>query len=256
MLAKMLPHVIEGDGPVVVLLHGFGLDGRMWAPQVAALRARFRLVTIDLPGFGPAPVDVGEATAAAAVAAVIEAVADAPVHVVGHSLGATVAIDLALTAPARVRSLTLIGPLMRRRPSGIVAWDRTVALAKAGDLAAARAAWMGDAMLAGASGAVRDAVRAMVDDYRGDHWCERAITRYAVADPAARLGEVAVPTLVIIGERDLATFRANADEYAAKVPGAVRAVVGGAGHLVSLERPDEVSGLIRRFLEAARPPSS
>src|ERR1700682_4297416 len=104
----MLRHFIEGRGPVVLCLHGFGLDARMWGPQIAALRESYRTVAVDLPGCGPAPVDVGDQTAARALVDVLDSLGAEPAHVVGLSLGGAVAVDLALASPTHVRSLTLI----------------------------------------------------------------------------------------------------------------------------------------------------
>ena len=246
----MLHHRIEGTGPIVLFIHGFALDARMWSPQVAALSATYRVVVVDLPSFGPAAVDVGEQTAARALIEVLDTIGDDPVHVVGLSLGGAVATDLALAFKARVRSLTLIDGLLRGRPTGIKKWAEAAAHAKAGDLDAARAAWLDDDLFATARARpeVLTTLKRMASDYAGDHWRDLATTRFDVADPAAQLGEVDVPALVIVGERDLPTFRAMADEYATALPHATLEVVEGAGHLANLEAPDRVNALLARFL--------
>jgi 3-oxoadipate enol-lactonase len=248
----MLRHLVTGRGPTVLLIHGFALDARMWAPQVAALSGAFRVVAVDLPDFGPAPVSVGEKSAAQAVADVLDALDGGPAHVVGLSLGGAVAVDLALAFRERVRSLALIDALLLGRPAGIRSWANAAAHAKAGELEAARAAWVGDELFASARTRpeLLAAVSAMTADYTGAHWCGRASTRFEVSDPAARLGELDLPALVLVGEHDLPTFRAMADEYAAALPRVTYEVLAGAGHLANLEVPDRVNALFSRHFSS------
>ena len=249
----MLRYSAEGSGPVVLLVHGFALDGRMWGPQVAALRDAYRVVTVDLPGFGPSPVDVGAQSAARALIDVLDKVTDRASHVVGLSLGGAVATDLALAFPASVRSLTLIDALLRGRPPGIKAWGEAASLAKQGNLTRARDAWLGDDLFAGARAhpQVLASVREMAADYDGGHWCDRATTRFEVGDPASRLGEIAAPALVLVGEHDLPTFRAMAGEYASALARASLQIIPGAGHLSNLEAPDLVNASLSRFFASA-----
>jgi 3-oxoadipate enol-lactonase len=112
----------HGDaGPAVVLLHGLGSSSADWPEQQAALAPAHRVLALDLPGHGASPLPSGRLTVegmAAAVAALLERLDEAPAHVVGLSLGACVALRLALGAPSRVRSLTLINPFARLRPGG------------------------------------------------------------------------------------------------------------------------------------------
>jgi 3-oxoadipate enol-lactonase len=74
-------------------------------------------------------------------------------------------------------------------------------------------------------------------------------------DPPARsrLGELRVPTLVVVGDRDVAHFRDLAELFAHEIPGARLEVIGGAGHLPSLERPDDFDRLLLEFLENEAP---
>jgi pimeloyl-ACP methyl ester carboxylesterase len=246
----MLRYVVEGEGATVLLIHGFALDARMWAPQLAALRGGFRVVTVDLPDFGPAPVSVGPHSAARAIADVLDAVDGAPAHVVGQSLGGAVAVDLALAFRARVRSLTLVDALLLGRASGIRGYADAAAHARAGEMDRARAAWLGDDLYAAARARpeVFAAVRAMAADYAGEHWRGRASTIFEVNDPAPRLAELDLPALVLCGALDLPTFRAMADEYASRLPRATRHEIAGAGHLANLEAPEAVNGHLLRFL--------
>jgi [ribosomal protein S5]-alanine N-acetyltransferase len=108
----MLPHVDVGSGSPVVLLHGFGLDARMWSEQVTALKRCHRVLTPDLPGFGPTGAEAGVTGPAAALHELISAKRLEPVHLVGLSYGGAVAMDFALAHPDNVRTLALVDALL------------------------------------------------------------------------------------------------------------------------------------------------
>ncbi len=102
-----------GDAPVLVFLHGYGGDLTGWGLVQSALSERFRTVALDLPGHGGSTKqvergDVGEL--AEAVAATLDALGIGRAHLVGHSLGGAVAVEVARSAPGRVEALTLIAP--------------------------------------------------------------------------------------------------------------------------------------------------
>ncbi|WP_306120093.1 MULTISPECIES: alpha/beta fold hydrolase [unclassified Roseitalea] len=101
-----------GDGPPALMIHGFGADALSWTPLVAPLAARHAVWTVDLPAHGragPLPADCAPADLAALVATALERF-DAPVSLVGHSLGAAVALHVADQRPDRVGALVLIAP--------------------------------------------------------------------------------------------------------------------------------------------------
>src|SRR6267378_3347323 len=106
-----LHYLVEGRGPAVVLVHGLGGFGASWRHNIPSLAARATVYEVDLPGFGRS----GKPTAgyslayfARALHAFLDAVGVTQVSVVGHSLGAAVAVTYALTHPARVERLALL----------------------------------------------------------------------------------------------------------------------------------------------------
>lgn len=107
-----LPHVDVGSGSPVVLLHGFGLDARMWSEQVTALKRCHRVLAPDLPGFGPTGAEAGVTGPAAALHELISAKRLEPVHLVGLSYGGAVAMHFALAHPDKVRTLALVDALL------------------------------------------------------------------------------------------------------------------------------------------------
>ena len=120
--AAPLHYTLHGRGaPPVVLLHGLGSSSTDWPEQRAALQARYRLVAVDLPGHGRSPLPARGLTVesmAEDVAALLVRLDAPPAHVLGLSLGACVALRLALAAPRRVRTLTLVNPFACVRLAG------------------------------------------------------------------------------------------------------------------------------------------
>jgi len=119
---RALGFVAGGEsGPPVLLLHGFGADRMSWALQQAGLARFASTIAVDLPGHGESANDVGDGSIAAVgdmVAGLIGSRMAEPAHLIGHSLGGALAIDLAHRFPDRVASLFLVAP------AGLGAIDR------------------------------------------------------------------------------------------------------------------------------------
>ncbi len=104
---------LGGDGPPVVLIHGYGADSFTWLTTTPALLNRASVWLMDLPGHGKGDPDCGDGSLAAMTQSVMQSLHQASlhqVHLVGHSLGGRIAMELALQNPQQVRSLFLISP--------------------------------------------------------------------------------------------------------------------------------------------------
>ena len=234
----------------VLLLHAGIADGRMWAPQVAALEADgHRALVPDLPGFGDAALEPGTIDYVGFAASLL----DRPATVVGCSFGGRIALELAAARPELVERLVLIG-------AGLGSWDWSVSAQagfaeeeeaiERGELAAAAAQqarmWLAD----DASPDVRALTEAMtLRSYDQQLPVEGQVkTVWPETSAEARLGEIAAPTLVVVGSEDIADIEEMAERLAAQIPGARLETIDGAGHLPSLERPDELNRLLVGFL--------
>lgn len=103
----------RADGPCVVFLHGFGADLLTWQLCLVPLTATYRLIALDLPGHGRSATDVGEASLKFMTDWLDEAFDELNIHeahIVGHSMGAKIALGFALAHPERVQSLGLVSP--------------------------------------------------------------------------------------------------------------------------------------------------
>ena len=253
MTGETMSSGARGDQSALVLLHGFALDSRMWRRQVEAFSADYRVLTLDLPGFGPQARELGEVDPAADVLRALDVARIDRAHLVANSFGAAVAADFALQHPERVRSLTLTGPLLLGRRTGIEAWSRCVALASEGDRATAAEIWLDDPLFEGIrrNEELFEELRQIVLDYAGGHWTGRIASRWSDPDPLPNLRKLDIPALVISGATDIPSFTTMAEAYARTLPRARREIIADAGHLANLERPDVFNGLLRDFLKGA-----
>jgi len=144
----------------------------------------------------------------------------------------------------------LVSAVFRGRPAGAASWSRCCELARAGKLAEAREAWLGDPLFAAslehADTAAR--LRAMVSDYAGGHWRDEVSTIYESAEPpGARLAELRAQTLVLVGDRDVPSFREMSDDYVRALPHARKVVLPGVGHMPNLEAPAAFDAAVTGF---------
>jgi [ribosomal protein S5]-alanine N-acetyltransferase len=251
----LLPHIDVGSGSPVVLLHGFGLDARMWCEQVPVLGRHHRVLAPDLPGFGPLGVKASVARPAHDVLRLLRAKALGPVHLVGLSYGGAVAVDLTLAHPEAVRTLVLVDALLLGEGSDIDAWPTCVARAKAGDVLGTRAAWPEGVLFERVRARAKLGLHAkeMVDAYRRGHWRGAVETSWERPEPRPLLKDVRCPALVLVGEVDSPNFKAMGNRYAQDIPHARLAELGGLGHLGPVEGPELFNRTLLDFLEENEP---
>lgn len=241
--------VTTGTGPIVLLLPGFGTDASAFARQTPALAERYCVVAVNPRGVGlsdaPAAEDYDVKTAAADAAAL----AAGGAHVIGASLGAAVAIEMALGWSERIRSLTLITPFVRagaRLRAVVEAWSRIAAESSAEALARFLVPWLFSERLLADDVRRGRAVRALVQTAPrvSPATLERSARGLLAwsGTQEANLGHIAAPTLVITAAEDLLT--PDGEAIAAAITSARCVRIAGAGHAVGLEAPDAVNEAI------------
>lgn len=233
-----------------MLLHGFALDARMWRRQVEELGQDHRILSVDLPGFGPQARDLGEVDPAAEVLRALNAARVKQAHLVGFAYGAQAAVDLALRLPDRIASLTLVSPQLLGRKLKLESWAKCVSLAEEGDRTTAAEIWLDDPLFETLreDEDLFEEVRQIVLDYNGGHWTGHVTDVFAIPDPQKRLKEIDVPTLVVSGEADLPSFMLMAEAYAKGIKRSRREIIQGTGHNVPLEAPSAFNAILRDFL--------
>jgi pimeloyl-ACP methyl ester carboxylesterase len=252
----ILPHDEAGRGPAVVLLHAGIADRRMWAEHLEPLGAAgYRVVAVDLPGFGEAAPAPGEQAPWRDVVETMDALGIDRAALVGNSFGGAVALRVAVVSPERVSALALVSaPPVELDPSPqlAAAWAAENEALDRGDVDAAVAAVVDAWTLPDAPAELRDRLGAM--QRRAVELQMAAPEEDEAPDPVEEnpelLGAIGVPVLVLAGDRDMPDFRDGAATLAAALPGAEHVVLPAAGHLAPLEAPeafrDLVLGLLRR----------
>jgi len=242
--------------PLAVLLHGIGGGREGWATTGPALAAAgFTALAVDLPGYGhsPALAEPSIEAFADAVRRLIEAAAQGPALVVGHSLGGMVAQALAATAPGSVGALVLAGTSPAFGP-GDGAWQREFVAARLAPLDAGLgmpglAARLVPAMAgrdaAPAPLAAAESLMAGVPEatYRA------VLPALARFDRRAALAAIAVPTLVLAGEDDRTAPPAVGERMAARIAQAECRVLPRTGHLLMLETPMAFDAALIDFVQ-------
>jgi 2-succinyl-6-hydroxy-2,4-cyclohexadiene-1-carboxylate synthase len=238
---------------MLVLLHGFTHTGASWDPVVAALGERYRVLAPDIRGHGGAS-DAEPVTLEAVLSDVAALVGDEPFTLIGYSMGARIALHVALAMPASVQRLVLVSgsPGLAdpsERDARRVADEGLAAEFDELEIEELALRWaMGTPVLAGQPPLVADA--AHEDRLRNtSHGLARALRGLGTgALPSLwdRLADVSVPVTLVVGERD-AKFRAIAAEMAPLFGGpASVVVVPGSGHAAHLESPARVAEALRR----------
>lgn len=236
------------SAPPLVLLHGFTQTGHSWAPTVAALGERYRAIVPDIRGHGTAsgerPVNF------ASVHADVLALAPETFALAGYSMGGRIALALALAAPERIESLTLVSASPGLADAGERSARRAAdeALADSieeGGVEAFAARWAAQPLFAGQPPVVAAAAHAdrLRNTAAGLAAALRGLGTGAMEPLWGRLPELRMPVTLIAGERD-AKFRAIGERMAAVIPSATLHVVPGTGHAPQLEAPAAVAELL------------
>jgi pimeloyl-[acyl-carrier protein] methyl ester esterase len=248
----------HGQGPDVVLLHGWSFHGGVWVDVARALSARYRVTVFDLPGHGRSRDVVLPAFTPEALAESVQRVVSGPAIWIGWSLGGFIALAAAQHTPQTVTQLVLVGATPKyvrsadwphaMLPSVLEQFAQNVEV----DYAATFTRFLS---LQTAAGEDRDMLRRLRDE----------LFRYGEPTPAALRGGlqllkdedrravlagIKAPTLVIHGERDRLVPVGAAHYMAGQIPDARLQVIPGAGHAPFLSHPAVFMQKLNEFLHA------
>lgn len=254
---------IEGSGHPIVLVHAGIADSRMWDEQVGPLARDHLVLRYDLRGFGGSSLPGGPFSHAADLAALFDHLDVDKGTVVGASFGGQVALEFALRHSDRLTSLVLID-------SAIGGWEWSAEVESFG---AAEDDALEDGRVDEAvelnlrmwvDGPTRDASEVDPDLRERVRIMQRTAfdkqlqaeaqspppgpTQWLEPPAIDRLGEIQVPTLVLVGDQDVKDFLQIAEKLTTDIATTSKAVIEGAAHLPSLEKPEVFLASLRRFL--------
>ena len=253
-----------GDGPPLLLLHGFTGTARTWSAQVEAWSAQHRVIAPDLLGHGGSeaprePARYALERQAEDLSTLLGLLDATPAAVVGYSMGSRLALALALAHADVVSSLVLESPSAgiadpAARAARREADERLAAILDGDGLETFVDEWQSQPVLAGQAALppdLRDRLRAerLSHDQHGLAASLRGAGQGAMSPLHDRLGTITCPTLVIAGERDPAGLE-RARTVAAGIPRARLEIIARAGHTPHLERPDAFTQITTDFLSA------
>ncbi|MBO4223061.1 alpha/beta fold hydrolase [Bradyrhizobium neotropicale] len=237
---------VHGDGPPLLLTHGYSSTSAMWQGQVAALSKRHRLVLWDMRGHGQSdypsdPAAYSEALTVADMAALLDTVGAEKAIVGGLSLGGYMSLAFHRAHPERVRALLIIdtGPGFKKDDARD-AWNK-----RAYDTAE-KFERDGLDLLKSFS---RERSTVTHRDATGLALAARGMLTQRDARVIESLPGIKVPSLIVVGADDT-PFIAASDYMAAKIPGAQKVVIPAAGHAVNIDQPQAFIEAVLPFLDS------
>jgi 3-oxoadipate enol-lactonase len=243
----------SGEGPALVLLHGFSFDASVWDDQIEEFSRRYRVVRYDLRGFGRSTSTEVPYTHASDLKALLDFLGIKEALLAGLSLGGGAVINFALTYPGVAQALILVAPSL-----GGFRWSTNAAAAQASiqtrirekGIDVARQIWLRQVIFKHAMKNPRVAARLkeMVGRYSGWHWTHADLGQSMKPPAFERLDEIKVPTLVLVGDRDAQDQLQIADVLEHRIAGAKKIVLPEVGHLVNLEEPGFFNKAVLEFL--------
>jgi pimeloyl-ACP methyl ester carboxylesterase len=247
-----LYYEIAGSGSPLVLIHGITLDTRMWDDQFDTFAEQYKVLRYDVRGFGrsdePPRTPYAHTDDLRALLAFLDI---DHAFVTGLSMGGGIAIDYALAYPEATDALILVDSVL-----GGYQWTEGIpteaarARARGVGIAAAKATWLGGPLFAPAreNPAVANRLAQMVETYSGWHWVNDNPLRRPDVLAVERLDRIRVPTLIVLGERDTLDLHRIAEILEQRIPGAVRIVLPGVGHMSNMEDPTGFNTAVMDFL--------
>ena len=248
-LATGMAYSEAGDGPAVLLIHGWACERSFWGKQIEALSGVCRVVAPDLRGHGASSVpEAGYSLPQLAqdIRSLCHDLKVAPFVLVGHSMGGMVAQRYALDYPDDLAGLVLVATAAADPENALVSRQIAATTPVEGyrrsflrhsaswftsDSDPELAAWVKARMLR-----------------TPEHVAMKLVDAYKDMDVRKELSALDVPTLVIGARGDVSTPVDRSVELSRLIPGANLLVVDGTGHFVQLERPDEVNEALMAFL--------
>jgi 3-oxoadipate enol-lactonase len=242
------------SGPVVLLSHSLATSLDLWSPQLAALEPQFRVLRYDTRGHGSSDAPQGAYTLAQLAddaVGIMDALDIEAAHWVGISMGGMIGQAVALNHAARLRSLVLCDTAAVVPPEAQTLWQQRIEKARGEGMAALAdetlERWFTPPYLAKAPPGVRR-IRDMIlsTPVLGFIGCSEAIRRLDFLD---RLGDIRLPTLIMVGEQDPGTPVANSEAIHSRIKESRLEIIPSAAHLCNVEQAEAFNQVLLGFLQ-------
>ncbi len=250
----------RGDGPLLVLVHGFPFDGSIWQAQLEGLSDEARVIALDVPGFGGSRALGGDEASVEAYAEAIAAWATGlgldRFALAGHSMGGYVALAFARLHPEMLSGLGLVctrpGPDTEQARQGRYTMIENVREKGAQAVVDAMLPRLLSPQTREKGSEIDEQTRSVMlrQDRQGIIAALQAMASRPDSSPV--LPQIEVPTAVIGGADDAIIPAAEEDLMAATIPGATQVRIDGAGHMPMLEQPDRLAEALRNLARGSR----
>ncbi|HUJ31351.1 MAG TPA: alpha/beta hydrolase [Candidatus Acidoferrum sp.] len=240
-----------GSGHALVLIHGGQMDSRMWDEQFALFSKSYRVIRYDVRGFGKSPASTNVYADEDDLASLLKYLHAGKAYVVGLSLGGRIAIDFALTHPDMADAIIPVAPgLSGFRFSDDANQMESWRAALAGDWQKVAGLWLKSGYMAPAMENPKIVSRLRQLALENAHEYLDNPVLESMPDPPAidRLPEIKVPTLIIVGNRDVADIHEICGLLYARIPHAREILIENSGHIVNMEQPELFNRSVLDFL--------
>lgn len=244
-----LAAISKGSGPRLLLLHGVGLRAEAWAAQIDEFANSYHVIAPDMPGHGASPLQPG-LTSLADYASQLAVFMDEPLFIVGHSMGAMLALHLAATMPAKVKAVAALNAVFERSAEASAAVQlRAMALdgQAVPDPGPTLDRWFGDGFAAEC--AACHAWLSSIDPV-GYQRAYRVFAGVRGSEPK-QIAELTMPALFMTGTHDPNSTPAMADAMAALAPQGEVTIIGNAAHMMTMTHAMQVNQALHAFLKLA-----
>jgi 3-oxoadipate enol-lactonase len=246
---------LKGKGPAVVLIHGWSLNTEMWDDQFNEFSKSHKVLRYDVRGYGKSNVpDTSKPYCHHDdLKTLMDHLKIEKAAIIGLSMGGYVAINFALVYPEKTTALVPVDSWIEGHKTSKPLGDLYSTLfkkAKEEGLGPAIDYWLGFPYFRSANrnNGLKKRMRSVVGSYNGwDFYNTDPILRLKPG-PAERLREVSAPTLVVVGSEDMQDIQGISDLVVSGVRNAEKYVIGDAGHMSNMEKPDEFNRVVLEFL--------
>ncbi|HYY91073.1 MAG TPA: alpha/beta hydrolase [Candidatus Dormibacteraeota bacterium] len=249
-----------GDGPALVLIHAGFLDSRMWDLQFQLFSKSYKVIRYDVRGFGRSEIAKSSFSDSKDLYLLLNRLNVERISIIGVSNGGRIALDFVVDYPDMVSSIILVSPGVSgykvSGPAEEKLWVEFEERMKPQEVAdregrAADAVEMDvEAWASAQNETSRQRIREIAMDNFHVH-LENPWKFLVKRDPPTfqRLDDIRIPTLFIVGDRDVPPQIIEVDHLHSRIPGSNKIVIEGADHIPNMSRPEEFERIVLRFLE-------
>lgn len=227
---------VKGEDDPIVLIHGFGLDSRIWGKHVEELSKTNKVITYDLRGFGKSSLPSGTYSHSEDLHELLKELNIQNPKIVGHSFGGEIAVEYALRYPNEVNNLVLISP-SRRDVNLIPEWEIYKELGKAGDIEGLRKRILENPTFKDFQEGSKEMelIKEIINGYSGFHFMNRDPRE--IVEGSQELMNIPCPVEVVIAERDEEVQKEVAEKFKNEI-GIEAKVIPNCGHIGILDKPE------------------